>query len=471
MAALCRALRRLRSGEEGLTVVEIVVAAMIMVVGGLGVLGLVDAATRNTFRAEQSQAVSNVLQREVEAIRQLQYEDVGLASLPAHESGANNPNSRVVDTDFYIGRNGGELRPMVSGGTLAAGPEPFEVEDVKGSIYRYVVWDACNQSPENPNPCVGEDFLKLAIVVVKLDATAPGGAERRYQEIQTQIVDPEAEPEENPGPAPGGGAVTSWPLWLTDSTCDRSEPQTPEERAAVEKDSAEPGSHPAHNTRGVCTDGMTKGNDPGAPDLLWFEAPNLTEESESPVYDYANDVEPKVDPDRDKGLQLMVGSDCAAMPATTVASGPDVDPTLFQKLHKWVTPPVDTANLALTGEGTLKLRTQSIEHGIYPATICIWLFVREGSTDTALTHTFGSLPYATYGAATWPSSGWQPVIVELDFKSAKSAGEIPLPMGSRLGLALSVDDNSGSGIQTLYDEPTFDSLIALDTTGTLPTWP
>jgi hypothetical protein len=456
-SALRRALGRVSRGEDGLTVVEVVVAGMILVVGSLGVLGMVDVATRNAFRAEQSQLVNNVLQRELEEIRELPYEDVGLTALPAHESGENNPNSRVSGTGFYTTRNGTGLKPMVSGGSLAAGPETFQVDDVKGSIYRYVVWDACPGST-----CSEDDFLKRVIVVVKLESTASGGSNRRYQEVQSQIVDPDAEPAENPGPAPGGGTVTSWPLWLTDTSCDAAQPQSPAERAAI-------GDHLAHNTRGVCGDGTKNGNEPGAPDLLWSEAPVLSDES--PVYDYATDVEPKVEPDLDKGLQVKPGTDCGTMPATAVATGPDADAEMFHKLHKWVTPPINTADLALTGEGTLNLWTQSIEHGVYPATICIWLFVREGSTDTALIHTFESLPYATYSAALWPSSGWAEITISLNFKSAVGGGEIPLAEGVRLGLALSVDNDSESGVQTLYDEPSLDSRMALGTTGTLPTWP
>ncbi len=436
--------------------VEIVVAGMILVVGSLGVLGMVDTATRNTFRAEQSQTLNNVLQREMEKIRELPYDDVALATLPVQESGENNPNSRVSGTAFYTNRAGGGLKPMVSGGAVTAGPEPFQVEDVKGSIYRYVVWDACPGSS-----CTDGDFLKRVIVVVKLGSTPAGGSDRRYQEIQSQIVDPEAEPTENPGPTPGGSTVTSWILWLTDTTCDRTEVQTPLERAEV-------GDHLSHNTRGTCASTAKNGNEPGAPDLLWPEAPPLSDES--PVYDYATDVEPKTAPDFDKGLQVMRGSDCGAMPATTVASGPDADATLFQQLHKWVTPPIGTTDLSLTGKGILSLWTQSIEHGVYPAQICIWLFLRVGQTDTALTQVLGGLPYATYSAATWPSTGWTEITLSLNFKSG-TGSEVPLPLGSRLGLALSVDDGSGSGVQVLYDEPSFDSRISFATTGTLPTWP
>jgi len=440
--------------EEGLTVVEVVVAGMILTVGGLGVLGMVDASTRNTFRAEQSQLVNNVLQQQIEEIRDLPYEDVGLTTLPANEAGENNPNSRVGGTAFYVKRNGTELKPMIAGGVVAAGPESFQIEDVKGSIYRYVVWDNCREGL-----CTEDDYLKRAIVIAKLDSTASGGANRRYQEIQAQIVDPEALPDENPGPAPGGGPVAHWPLWLTDTTCFQAS------RKELE------GDHLAHNTRGVCATGLRTGNEPGAPDLLWPEAPPLTEES--PVYDYATDVEPPASPDHDKGLQLMKGSDCGAMPAMEIATTGDADGAMFKRLHKWVTPevPEGITDLALTGNGRLSLWTQSIEGAVTFASICIWVFVREGGEDTALVRPLESLPYTAHSETTWPSSGWTEIAVPLELQAPGGGeAEIALPPGSRIGLALSVDNDSDNGIQILYDEPSFDSRLSLDTTGTLPEW-
>lgn len=451
--------------EDGLTVVEVIVAGMILVVGSLGVLGMVDAATRNTFRVEQSQTVANVLQREMEEIRGLPYEEVALTTLPAHVTGEDNPNSRVEGTAFHTNRNGtGGLKPLVSGGSVSPGPESFVLDDVSGSIYRYVVWD------KDCDPiwlCEGGEFRKRVIVAVRLDTTASGGV-RRYQEIQGQIADPEAEPSENPGPAPGGGSVTPWLLWFTDTTCDRTEPKTPGERAKAGP--KEDGNHVAHNTRGACAIGEKTGNEPGAPDLLWPAAPPLSDET--PVYDYATDVEPLGSPDHDKGLQLIVGSDCGAMPATTVATGAEADAAMFQRLHKWVTPPVPAAStdLTLTGDATLSLWTQSIEGGVYAAQMCVWLFVREAGADVALVQPLESRPYFTYSKSSWPSGGWTEITMSLDF-DAPAGGQVPLPPGSQLGLALSVDDGSGSGIQILYDEPSFDSRIQLHTRGTLPIWP
>lgn len=444
---------RLTDREDGLTVVEVIVAGMILTIGSLGVLSVVDTATRNTFRTEQRQVMANVLQREMEEIRSLDYEEVGMATTPSQESGANNPNSRVSGTAFYTNRNGTGLKPLIAGGAVVSGPESFAVEDVAGTIYRYVVWDNCPASL-----CVDGEFLKRVVVVAKLDPTNAGGDDRRYQELQAQYVDPDAEPSENPGPAPGGESAVPWLLWLTDTPCNNSS------RLEIE------GDHLAHNTRGSCATGLKTGNEPGAPDLLWPEAPPLT--LETPVYDYATDVEPEASPDTDKGLQVTVGADCGAMPATTIAGEPDGDATMFHKLHKWVTQPIPeaTTDLALNGDGTLSLWTQSIEGGVYFARICVWIFVREGSVDTALVRPLESLPYTTYGETTWPASGWREITIPLELQNPAGGGQVDLPPGARLGLALSADNDSDSGIQALYDEPSFDSRLSVETTGTLPEW-
>ena len=121
--------------EDGMTIVEVVVAGMILIVGALGVLGIVDAAGHNVFRAEQSQVVANLLQQEMEKLRQVPYSELALTSLPAHASDPGDPDSRIASTSFfYTGRNGTGLKPLVynggnsdgetiKGGTVDPGPD------------------------------------------------------------------------------------------------------------------------------------------------------------------------------------------------------------------------------------------------------------------------------------------------------------------------------------------------------------
>lgn len=457
-------------GEDGMTIVEVMVAGMILVVGALGVLGVVDAATRNTFRAEQSQVVANVLQAEMEKLRQLPYAELALNDLPVHSNDPADPNSRVSSGDFfYTGRNSTGLKPLVyngdsngteliEDGAVAPGPTPFEVGDVKGNIYRYIVWDTCPSSL-----CLDGRHLKRAVVVVALDETASGGT-RRYQEVQSQFVDPDAEPSTFPGQEPGHDDTVTWTLYLTDTPCSEAErlPQPLTE-----------GSHPTHNTRGDCADGLQTGNVPGAPDLLWHAAP---EEAEDFQYDYATDVNPQ--PDGDQGLQLMSGGDCDSEEMTALARGvatePDVDPTTFQKVHRWLSAPLpEGGDVLLTGNGTLSLWTRTISGAVYPGRVCAWLFVRtygEGTVTNTMAVNLGPplSSHFEHFAQSWPNEFGDEVTVPLSFGYAEEGGALPLPAGSRLGLALSVGDDTPSGLQFLYDRASFESVLQLQTAGARP---
>lgn len=458
--------------EEGMTIVEVLVAGLILVVGALGVLGIVDAATRNTFRAEQSQVVANVLQAEMEKVRQLSYSELALDGLPVHVDDANDPDSRVSNTNFfYTGRNGTGLKALVYNGGLSGGEEieggkvapasPFQVGNVQGTVHRYVVWDTCPAGL-----CSDGRHLKRVVIAVELAATASGGPSRRYQEVQGQVVDPEAEPSVFPGQKPGGGDSVPWTLWLTDTPCDRAERQVPNGI-----------SHPTHNTRGDCADGVQQGNVPGAPDLLWPEA---AAEVEGVKYDYATDIEPQ--PAADEGLQIMPGGACGSAAMTNLARGvatePDKPDTIaFQRVHRWLSPPLPGApgsgDVLLTGEGTLNLWTRTISKAIYPGRVCAWLFVRSYSAETIIDTAAINLGpplslHFEHFATSWPSAGWEEVILPLSFGYAEEGGALPLPPGSRLGLAVAVSGDTKTGLQFLYDQPSFDSRLELATSGALP---
>lgn len=456
-----------------MTIVEVVVAGMILIVGALGVLGIVDAAGHNVFRAEQSQVVANLLQKEMEKLRQVPYSELALTSLPSHATDPENPNNRIASTNFfYTGRNGTGLKQIVynggtsdgetiKGGTVNPGPTTFEVGKLKGTVYRYVVWDTCPATL-----CQDGRHLKRAVVAVRLDTTAAGGA-RLYQEIQGQFVDPEVEPSVLPEQDPGGSDDESWTLWLTDTPCNQAERLTPP---------AKEGDHLTHNTRANCANGVHTGSTPGAPDLLWPEAP--TGETDY-SYDYATDVEPKSGVD--EGLQILPGGSCGAAATTELATGvakePDPHPAAYQQVHRWLSPPVPShkgeQDLLLTGEGTLSLWTRTLGAAVYSGEICAWLFARTesaGSVTDTLVVNLGPPPSLdfSYFAQAWPSSGWTEISMPLSFGYAEEGGALPLPPGSRLGLALSIGSGTSSALQLRYDMPSFDSRIQLATTGAPP---
>ena len=153
---------RMFAREEGMTLVEVVVAGLIFVIGALAILQTFESSTRSAYRAEQSQVLNAVAERELEEIRRLPFAQVALATpAPTSATAENDPRRRVSGTRFALSPNGTNLADMVLNGggldtdgdgqlddgtitcgssCLVSGPEPFSSGDVKGNIYRYVVW-------------------------------------------------------------------------------------------------------------------------------------------------------------------------------------------------------------------------------------------------------------------------------------------------------------------------------------------
>ena len=106
--ALSDRLRVLRTGrvdpgaEAGLTVVEVVIATFILLLGILASFQVFDAATRNTYRAEQTQVAQDRVQRELEELRDLDYDQVAMTAAPAASGSPNDP--RCAD-------RGNDVRP------------------------------------------------------------------------------------------------------------------------------------------------------------------------------------------------------------------------------------------------------------------------------------------------------------------------------------------------------------------------
>lgn len=492
--------RRIRDDQSGITIIEVVIAALILVVSSLAVLGIVDAAVRNDYRAEQSQVVNDVLQQQLEKIRQLPYEQIALTGLPPTSSDPNDPNSRVSGTQFNIRRTDSPLRDLVYNGgasqrpgtdTVTGGvitptdptapttsgdfPSRFTSGDVSGTIYRYVVWDRCS---DVTLPCTG--YLKRLIVAVKLDPTTAGGV-RPYQEIQGQVMDPKAQPPDNPTCQPSDTSCNAnpWTFWLTDTPCGG----TDERQATVAGEILD--DHATHNTRGKCdaaTPSQPKfGNDPGPPDLMVTNAPPAATE-ERPLSDFSTDIEPGCDPTSvpncspaDKGLQPVEWTSCGSATGLfgTASLVPDTDQQMFREVHKWVSPQMPAgSSIVLTGSGNLSLWTRAVSGDTtrdHPGQICLFLFTRQLVNGTpvdtpAANLNLNNVNYFTYQDPSWPSGGWQEITVPLHFDLGAD-----LTPGTRLGLALSVDPSSDDGgLEFMYDEPSFESRLQIDMTGTPP---
>lgn len=438
IAAAVRALSRIRSDERGVTIIEGVVAALILAVGALAVLGMVDASTRNAYRTEQSQVVENRLQLELEKVRQLEYSEVGLTELPASSADQELPGYRVSATGarFALDSDGGDPADIVTGGSLTPGPTTFTSGDITGRIWRYVTWQNDDTCPETL--CPGNQDLKRVVIVAKADTTAAGG-ERAYQELQSDFVDPEAEPVSN-ALAPTPTSITSVPYSLSDTTCDRSA------RVA-------PSDHAAHNTLGLCSDGLRTGSAAGAPDRLFK---NATPGGLTTEFDFATDVEPSLNPTADRGLQLVPQSGgCQFSPSGGQAP---------RQVHRWLTAPVGGSSDLVLESASLKLYTKTLNSTLRGGHVCAFLFVRETNVrdqavDRKIINSTTGADHFTYTSGSWPASWGVVTVGPMNF------GRIRVSPGDRVGLALALDASAGADpLQFLYNHSTLDSQLTLNTT-------
>jgi Tfp pilus assembly protein PilV len=185
--------------EGGLTIVEVMVAAMVLVIGAFAIFKIVDAATRTSYRAEQSQVVSNLLQRELEKIKARDVADVAVSSAPdaCRVELAPELVSRWGSSSFdgreWIMAPADADNPIVpcEQMTAAADGEGSDSSDVAVNVYRVVTWyDPDNEDCLPPGEGVEETEacgMRRIIVGAKPIDTASGG-ERSYREIQSDVV-------------------------------------------------------------------------------------------------------------------------------------------------------------------------------------------------------------------------------------------------------------------------------------------
>jgi Tfp pilus assembly protein PilV len=449
--------------------IEVVIAMLVLALGSMGILNVVDASTRNNYRIEQSQVVVNVLEGELERIKQLPYEEVALTSLPAHATDQNNPSYRVSSGQFAMAANGTELRPLVvngtalagggtvTGGKLSASPKPFHTGDISGSIQTYVVWVNDASCPEVV--CPGAQDLKRVIVAATLDNSVATG-QRAYQELHADLVDPDVTPVVDRLPGGSGEEGSFATFWLTDTPCNQSERQPLT------------GDHVTHNTMGTCSAGVKSANTPGAPDLMFTEQPKLEPSlpaDQQPLYDYSTDVEPSVGATLDRGLQIRNSTlpGCIFSPSI-------VDGTPGQKVHRWLSPPMpNDFQLLLDGKATLSIWTRTLNGAQHPGRICVFLFARKLNAlgipvDVPMVNKeITNATWFPHEETTWPRENWTEVSVDMDFLYAAGA----LLPGERLGLAISVEKggtNPGDGLEFMYDHPSFDSRLQIETSSVLP---
>jgi type II secretory pathway pseudopilin PulG len=453
--------------EEGFTIVEMVVTALVLSLGAAAVFTMLSSATKNTQRAKSTQVALDLAQHELEKLRGIPNSQLALTRPPSHVAYALNPSFRVSGSTFALIRqppseyqqlvvNGDSLQVggKIETGVVDPGPEPFTSGDVTGEIYRYIVWK------DDPASTTRWQDYKQVVIAVKLDTAANQSGIRGYVEVQSDFTDPKDSGAKDPIPG-AEEEITGQQFYLSDTPCAASGKTIRKEITA---------DHRLHNTLGVCGNGLQNGGNLGAPDALLLSSPpdpSPTDPSDPPLYDYSNDFYLEwPSPDTDKGVQIRTDQSSGCNYTPTATEHPEA------RVHRWVTDPMEE-DFTLSGEATLEFYSRTLNDDLYTGTVCVFLFRRHEpssstATDTMLANKNGGTLYWTYTPKEetwngfWPRNSWATLRLGMTINNAP----ITIPKGDRLGLALSVERGNtapAEAIPIMYDNPLYPTRIEVET--------
>jgi prepilin-type N-terminal cleavage/methylation domain-containing protein len=188
-------LRRRLAREDGMTLIELLVAAVLMAVGIVSLFGVFDGSRALVTTSEKSDVAAHQGEADLEAILRMDYKTVALPSAAVHSGTTTNP-------DWYVQGNGTYRWDQST--TAPKPPDPQVVDAanaalthlstwsdgqsrLSGSIYRYVTWI------DDPNVAGTQDAKRVTIVVT-VNNTGPGasGALKKPVIVSSVVIDPKA---------------------------------------------------------------------------------------------------------------------------------------------------------------------------------------------------------------------------------------------------------------------------------------
>lgn len=185
---------RLRA-EDGFTLVEVLVATLILALGATAVFLTMAAAIHNVQRSRDTQAAISIAQQEMEKVHSLEFAKISILvnasnPAPAHSTETASPLFRVnaAGTKFNLNRTGTaeEANLIESSSGEVAPTGTFSVNGVTGKIYRFVV-------SRNDVPCAGcgsGQEYKRVVIITRTDKLANQASQGGYYELQSDFVNP-----------------------------------------------------------------------------------------------------------------------------------------------------------------------------------------------------------------------------------------------------------------------------------------
>lgn len=507
------------AAERGFTLIEMVLALTVLVVGILGGYAAFASSQRISLVSERHAAMTQMAQKEIERIEGTDYSQVALTSTPSTSTDPTNPDYYVQSgspASFEWDRTATSSEPLdidSSNGTVSPVSNWTE-GGFSGQIYDFVTWTQDSQcSPSCPT---SQDYKRITVAVTMTSGILPTPV---Y--VSSVMTDPSAAP---PGGCSGGSCGN--PIVDPTTQCQNSSGQTVACSAGIDQGNANTWflhdcpatssscSTPTLNnltdaTSGTvsgqtCTTSQSQAGNPTnvagcpTPDLMDTTSPDGT--TTTPAYNYSTD-QCSVNCSGPGGTNTLCTSGCTypggrllqptcsgglcggALSTSglgSAGSGGGTDSTSDctggwsssydnRQSEMWATAPLDSAT-TLTGYGGLTIFSQTFGGTAQTVSFCLEIYDippsgSAGSLSDILAWTPVDLGGAALVNATSPSSGsnWPETANEVTFDfDFSSSGPVTIPAGDRIGARIWMKSNVNRPIAVLYDNPNYPSQLQLN---------
>ncbi|HWF36758.1 MAG TPA: hypothetical protein VG295_15360 [Solirubrobacteraceae bacterium] len=484
------AIRGRAQDESAFTMIELVVAMFVLIVGIMGMFMGFISSQRASLVAERETSMVHIAQQQIEYVQGIPYSQVGMSAAPTTSTDSTNPDYYVssgANPTFQWNRTAGTAESLdidTSTPGVVLPVQNWSEGRFSGQIYDFVTWTTDpNCSPACP---ATQDYKRITVAVTMQTS----GAQPHAVYVSSVIADPPAaggNPLTSPGTSCTNAAGVSSPCT---SLIDSGNPNTYylHDSPATSSTAVAPSSdHATHSTvatasGGTCTTSITSAltlaNITGCPtpDLMDNTPPAA---SDTTLYHYSTDQLANGAYSGGRILQPLcssgacTGSTGGGSGATTDCDGNSAFSGLLNvQAGFWVSSPV-TATTTLTGDGGLSLFSQTVGGAQAVVSFCVEIYDIPPSSGPS--GTLGDIlawpPVALGGAGyvaqtdpatggNWPTSANQIAYI---FNFRGSNGTVDIATGDRIGVRVWFKANSNTALDLLYDNPLYPTELQLNT--------
>jgi prepilin-type N-terminal cleavage/methylation domain-containing protein len=452
--------------QHGFTIVELLIAIVLVAVGILSTVAVLASAQKLTGVAERQTSLAHRAQRELERLQSLPYNGVAMTAAPAHSSDAANPDyyARADGTLQYDRDDSSKTESFAidSAGAIGTTGTPWSDGRLSGYVYDFVTWTTDPKC--GPGCPASNNYKRITVMVTQTGATHPS----RPTLVSTVVADPNAAPTGAPADSvqnPLDSPATTCQVGTNSDgspilgACSNGIDGTPITNYLYDTSSQNTtrqpitGDHPVHNTIAslpnvVCTLTFVPGCQD--PNLMGSGAPPAPTPL-PPVYKYSTNV---------TGVTYTGGQvlhrDVACSSSPSWAAGTDENKGDF-----WVTNPLSSST-TLNGSGGATLYMQSATGVAVTATVCLGIYVAPQSILGLSTPPvqLGVLALANVNLPTVPT----PVSFNFSGAFGTSGGQAntyTFATGKRIGIRVWIGASAGD-VAILYDHPQFASVVQVN---------